>query len=46
MRQVIGKIVDGGRAIGPYVAIELILPGGSLIAALVWIYRNRPKRFA
>jgi hypothetical protein len=29
------------RALGPYVAIELLLPGGSLIAILIWLYRRR-----
>jgi hypothetical protein len=27
---------------GPYAAIELILPGGSLIAVLLWLYRRQP----
>ena len=28
------------REIGPYAAIELVLPGGSLIALLLWLYRR------
>ena len=28
------------RAIGPYVAIEIILPGGTLLALLFWLYRR------
>jgi hypothetical protein len=28
------------REFGPYAAIELVLPGGSLIAVLLWIYRK------
>jgi hypothetical protein len=28
-------------ALGPYLAIELILPGGSLIALLLWLYQRR-----
>lgn len=28
------------REIGPYAAIELVLPGGSLIAPLIWLYRR------
>ena len=28
------------RAVGPYVAIELILPGGTLLALLFWLYRR------
>jgi hypothetical protein len=35
----LAKIIAGGRAIGPYGAIELLMPGGSLIALLLWIYR-------
>lgn len=29
------------RVIGPYAAIELLLPGGTLIALLYWWYRSR-----
>jgi hypothetical protein len=28
---------------GPYLAIELVLPGGSVIALLTWLYRRRRK---
>jgi hypothetical protein len=28
------------RNLGPYAAIELLLPGGSLIVVLVWLYRR------
>jgi hypothetical protein len=38
---VIGKL----RELAPYAAIELVLPGGSLMALLLWIYR-RQKRAA
>jgi hypothetical protein len=34
------------RAIGPYVAIEILLPGGSLIALLLWLYRSKQRRMA
>jgi len=30
------------RSLGPYVAIELILPGGSILALLLWAYRHSP----
>jgi hypothetical protein len=30
------------RSLGPYAAIELILPGGSIVALLLWTYRNKP----
>jgi hypothetical protein len=29
------------RGLGPYAAIELLLPGGSVIALLVWLCRHR-----
>jgi hypothetical protein len=28
-------------SLGPYVAIELILPGGSLIALLLWLHQRK-----
>jgi hypothetical protein len=31
------------RELGPYAAIELILPGGSLIAVLLWLYRRQKR---
>ena len=31
------------RSLGPYLAIELILPGGSIVALLLWTFRNRPE---
>ncbi len=27
--------------LGPYAAAALVIPGGSVIAALVWFYRHR-----
>lgn len=29
------------RQLGPYAAIELVLPGGSLLALLLWLCRRR-----
>jgi hypothetical protein len=34
--------VAGLRELGPYTAIALVLPGGSLIALALWSFRNRP----
>jgi hypothetical protein len=31
------------KAVGPYAAIELILPGGTLIALAIWLVKNRRK---
>jgi hypothetical protein len=28
------------RSIGPYAAIEIILPGGTILALLLWLYRR------
>lgn len=37
------RIVNGLRAIGPYAAIEIILPGGTLFALLLWLYRRNGR---
>ena len=29
------------RLLGPYLAIELVLPGGSIVALLLWTFRHR-----
>jgi len=29
------------RDLAPYAAIELVLPGGSLMALLLWLYRRQ-----
>jgi hypothetical protein len=31
------------RDLAPYAAIELVLPGGSLMALLLWLYRRHKK---
>jgi hypothetical protein len=31
------------REFAPYAAIELVMPGGSLIALLLWLYRRQKK---
>ncbi|HTV96772.1 MAG TPA: hypothetical protein VME42_12240 [Steroidobacteraceae bacterium] len=43
MKPVIQKITAVARTLGPYLAIELVMPGGSLIAALLWLYRTSPR---
>lgn len=37
----IPAIIAGIRRAAPYLAIELILPGGSLVALTLWVLRNR-----
>jgi hypothetical protein len=32
------------KEFAPYAAIELVLPGGSLIAILLWLHRRRQFR--
>jgi hypothetical protein len=39
----IAAVVAKLRDLAPYAAIELILPGGSLIAVLLWLYRRQKK---
>jgi hypothetical protein len=31
------------RDLAPYALMELILPGGSLMAVLLWLYRRQKK---
>ncbi len=37
----LAKAVAGLRELAPYAAIELILPGGSLVALALWLYRRQ-----
>jgi hypothetical protein len=39
------KIIQAAREASPYLLVELVLPGGTLIAILLWLYRHR-ARFA
>jgi len=32
------------RSLGPYLLVELLLPGGSIIAALLWLLQHRRSR--
>ncbi len=41
VRGAIARAVNSMRSLGPYLAIELILPGGSIIALALWTYRHR-----
>ncbi|MGH8184951.1 MAG: hypothetical protein ACREUC_00195 [Steroidobacteraceae bacterium] len=34
------------KNLGPYAAIEILLPGGTLIAITLWLYRSYRKRKA
>jgi hypothetical protein len=39
----IARLATLVRSFGPYAAIELLLPGGSLIALSLWIFRHRQE---
>lgn len=41
MSRFIARVVAIGRTFGPYLALEMLLPGGSLIAFLLWLYRSK-----
>jgi hypothetical protein len=41
--QTLGRLV---KDLGPYAAIEILLPGGTLIAIGLWLYRSYRKRKA
>jgi len=42
----IGRLLILLRSVGPYAAIELLLPGGSIVALLYWWYRHRLRAHA
>ena len=39
----INRGIAGLRELGPYAAIELVLPGGSIVAILLWLYRHHKR---
>lgn len=46
MKPLAKKLVKLGRTFGPYLAIEMVMPGGSLLALLLWLYRMPPRSTA
>ena len=38
---IMNALIQVVRNAGPYLAIELLLPGGSVIALLMWLSRHR-----
>ncbi|HEX6296330.1 MAG TPA: hypothetical protein VFZ74_07095 [Burkholderiales bacterium] len=38
---IMSALIQVVRNAGPYLAIELLLPGGSVIALLMWLSRHR-----
>jgi hypothetical protein len=43
MRAYTAAVVAKLRAVAPYALIELILPGGSMMVLLLWLYRRQRK---
>jgi hypothetical protein len=41
-----GTIRRWGQAFGPYLLLELVMPGGTLFAFLLYMYRRRAGRAA
>jgi hypothetical protein len=41
---VAGALRRWGRAFGPYLMLEILLPGGTLLALLLYLYRRRGAR--
>jgi hypothetical protein len=35
------SVLKTARGAAPYLLVEILLPGGTLIALLLWIFRNR-----
>jgi hypothetical protein len=40
----VGRFLVLVRSLGPYAAIELLLPGGSMLALLYWWHRRRQRQ--
>ena len=37
------KISQGLRKLGPYVAVELLMPSGTVVALLLWVAQQKRK---
>jgi hypothetical protein len=37
----VGMIWESARRVGPYLMLEILLPGGTLLALLLFLYRRR-----
>jgi len=35
------SLLHAARTATPYLALELLLPGGTILALLLWLYRRR-----
>jgi hypothetical protein len=36
-------LLEAARSATPYLLVEVLLPGGTLIALLLWVWRNRSE---
>ena len=43
---IMNALIQIARDASPYLAVELLLPGGSVIALLMWLFRHRFKKGA
>jgi hypothetical protein len=43
LRACTAAVVAKLRAVAPYALLELILPGGSVMALLLWLYRRQRR---
>jgi len=43
LRAYTAAVVAKLRAVAPYALIELVLPGGSVMAVLLWLYQRQRK---
>jgi len=41
MQRVIVILAAWARRVGPYLVLEIVLPGGTLFALLLFLYQNR-----
>jgi hypothetical protein len=41
----VNALIQVARNASPYLAVELLLPGGSIIALLLWVFRHRLERW-
>ena len=38
------QLLQGARTLSPYLLVELLLPGGTLIALLLWLLQHWKKK--
>lgn len=41
IKQWVDRNRDTARALGPYAAVALLVPGGTVLAGALWLYRQR-----